>query len=189
MRPPFYYPSGYFMNTMPMQMPMRYPMFSPYQMRGPMFSQMPMQMPRQAPLQSSTPDLAELGAAGLAGAGAAGLAGAAAAGGTPRLDSFLSGANSLFSNAQKFTPYVQQAAPMFKNIPALWRMYKGFRGNPDTSADLARDIFESTAITPTAPAAQRNTQSQPNASRTSRPSTPGTSRPSVPKIFQPPFNL
>ena len=49
----------------------------------------------------------------------------------PKLDSILAGANSLFNNAQKFTPYMQQAAPMFKNLPALWRIYKGFKQQPD----------------------------------------------------------
>jgi hypothetical protein len=110
-------------------------------------------------------------AAGFAAAAAAPAA-AAAAGAVPQLDTFLAGANSLFTNAQKFTPYIQQAAPMFKNIPALWRMYKGFKQQPD--------LDDSTSIA--RPVRRENTSPPPQ-------SQPITTRPSVPRIYQPPYNF
>lgn len=146
MRQPFYSPPNFMMNQMPMSMPPRFPMYAPYFARAPFVSQMP--IPPQIPAQ--------------------------AVGGAPRLESFLAGANSLFSNAQKYTPYIQQAAPMFKNLPALWRLYKGFKDSPDV-------LESTTAVTP------RERRSSNRDNRLAQQNTPLQNRPSVPMIFQPPF--
>ncbi|MDN4493248.1 VrrA/YqfQ family protein [Ureibacillus aquaedulcis] len=55
-------------------------------------------------------------------------------GATPRLQSIMDTANRFLATAQSFQPLVQQATPMFRNLPALWRLYKGFQGLPKTSA-------------------------------------------------------
>lgn len=173
MRPPYYFQPQAMMNQMPVAP--RFPMYAPYMMRGPasgigqfpgagpipgagqFINQMP--IPPQAPVQ-----------------GAAGV---------PKLEGFLSGANSLFNNAQKFTPYIQQAAPMFKNLPALWRLYKGFK---DTS-----DPLESSTVS------MPQQQERPRERMKERGNPRGnlreqepveekiTTKPSLPKIFQPPF--
>lgn len=60
-----------------------------------------------------------------------GAAGAAGAGGlSPKIQSFMDTANRFLATAQGFQPLVQQATPMFRNLPALWRIYKGFQGLP-----------------------------------------------------------
>ncbi|MEK4230012.1 VrrA/YqfQ family protein [Solibacillus sp. FSL H8-0538] len=151
MRPPYFYPPTYTMNAF--QMP--YAGFSPFAMRPPIPMQAPFPMQPQIPVQPQIPLQAATGA-------------------MPRIDSFLANANSLFNNAQKFTPYFQQAAPMFKNLPALWKIYKGFK---DTPADSDFEL-ESTAPQATGPA-QPQPQSQ----------VPLTPRPSVPRIYQPPFDF
>ncbi|WP_107942506.1 VrrA/YqfQ family protein [Metasolibacillus fluoroglycofenilyticus] len=96
---------------------------------------------------------------------------AQAAAATPKWETFLQTANSFMNNAQKFTPYVQQAAPMIKNLPALWRMYRGFRNSQNES---------STIHAPHKDIKGRNAESS------SRPLERQT-RPSVPRIYQPPF--
>ena len=53
-----------------------------------------------------------------------------AAGTAPRLQSFMDTANRFLATAQSFQPLVQQATPMIRNLPALWRLYKGFQGLP-----------------------------------------------------------
>lgn len=177
MRPPYYFQPQAMMNQMPVAP--RFPMYAPYMMRGPatgagMFpgagafsgagqfmNHMP--IPPQAPMPGA----------------------AAAAGNVPKLEGFLSGANSLFNNAQKFTPYIQQAAPMFKNLPALWRLYKGFK---DTS-----DPLESSTVS------MPQQEERPRERMRERANLRGnrrvqepveekiTAKPSLPKIFQPPF--
>lgn len=167
MRQPFFMPPQRMMPQMPIAP--RFPMYAPYMMRQPM-NQIPMNamppMPPQMP--SQIPGVA-------AATAAAGVAGAA---GAPRLEGLLAGANSLFENAQKFTPYIQQATPMFKNLPALWRLYRGFKGSS------APDPLESSTIV--APV-----ERPPRQPRRSRQQTqqyvPITQKPSVPMIFQPPF--
>ncbi len=167
MRPFNFGPPSY-MNQVPIQP--RFPMFAPNFMRTPFTSQMPIpsQIPSQIPTQIPTQFSAQIPT----------QIPTQAVGGAPRLESFLAGANSLFTNAQKFTPYVQQAAPMFKNLPALWRLYKGFKGSPDD------DVLESsTAVAPVERRGRRQRQQQEQ----EQPKTPLKNRPSVPMIFQPPF--
>lgn len=150
MRQPYYFPPQALMNQMPVAP--RFPMYAPYAMRSPYMSQMP--IPPQIPIQG--------------------------VGGAPKLEGFLAGANSLFNNAQKFTPYIQQAAPMFKNLPALWRLYKGFKDSPDP-------LESSTVAMP----GERPSKEGPFRNRPSRktdePVHSITTRPSVPKFFQPPI--
>lgn len=167
MRRPFYMPPGGMMQQMPISP--RFPMYAPYMMNMnrpmnmmppqmpmnpvPMQMRMPMQMPPQIP-----------------------AAAASATAGAPRLEGFLAGANSLFENAQKFTPYIQQATPMFKNLPALWRMYRGLKGSPDI-------LESSTIVAPVeGPSRQARGSRQPQ-----QPDAPIKSKPSLPMIFQPPF--
>ncbi|MGN7476590.1 VrrA/YqfQ family protein [Solibacillus silvestris] len=146
MRPPYYFPPQALMNRAPVAP--RFPMYAPYVMRSPYMNQIP--VPPQIPPQ--------------------------AVGGAPKLESFLAGANSLFNNAQKFTPYIQQAAPMFKNLPALWRLYKGFKDTPD-------DPLESSTV---AMPKERPFRARPSR-QTEEPVRSATPKPSVPMIFQPPF--
>jgi len=51
-----------------------------------------------------------------------------------KIGSFLQQANSLFNTAKTYTPYIQQAMPMVKNIPSLLKLYKGFQGLPAAGA-------------------------------------------------------
>ncbi|WP_274309596.1 VrrA/YqfQ family protein [Solibacillus daqui] len=168
MRRPFYMPPGGMMPQMPVTP--RFPMYAPYMMNMPMNARMPMNtMPMNAmpmnsmPMNSMPPMPPQMPVAN-------------AAAGTPRLEGFLSGANSLFENAQKFTPYIQQATPMLKNLPALWRMYRGFKSSPD--------ILESSTIV--APVEQPPRQ-QRGSRQPQQPNEPRTPKPSLPKIFQPPL--
>ncbi|MEC1179967.1 VrrA/YqfQ family protein [Metasolibacillus meyeri] len=95
-----------------------------------------------------------------------------AAAAAPKWETFLQTANSFMNNAQKFTPYVQQAAPMIKNLPALWRMYRGFRSSPDESSTIRAPRREaSPSLESTNSYNERQT------------------RPSVPRIYQPPFEF
>lgn len=140
MRPPFYYPPSYMpANYMPT------PRFQPFAMRPPM----PMP-PMAGPAPGIGPVPGPLPTA------------------QSQLPGFLANAQSIFEQAQKYTPYFQQAAPMMKNLPALWRMYKGFKQ-------------DSPAESSSAPAPRRK-RSKPVAS-------PTVPRPSVPKIYQPPYDF
>ncbi|MGM0751495.1 MAG: VrrA/YqfQ family protein [Bacillota bacterium] len=52
------------------------------------------------------------------------------------VNSFLSNSQQLLQTAQQLGPMFQQYGPMVKNIPALWKLYRGFK---DMSADDASD--------------------------------------------------
>lgn len=146
MRPPFFYPPSY--------MPVNYtpvPRFQPF-MRPPQIP-FPAQaaISPQTPFPTQTPFPSQLP-----------IPQAQAP-----LTGFLANAQSLFEQAQKFTPYMQQAAPMMKNLPALWRMYKGFKQDSSLESSVERP--------PRKPVKQVE-QSY-------------TQRPSVPKIYQPPYSF
>ncbi len=111
---------------------------------------------------------------------AAGAAGAAAAGATPfRLDQFMNQAGQFVQSAQKYAPMIQQARPMLKNLPALWRLYKGFNSTPSAGEEQA------------VRSSRTQERSEESRSRSSRSSTRSTfneeTRPSIPKIYQPNF--
>ncbi|MEJ9280741.1 MULTISPECIES: VrrA/YqfQ family protein [Ureibacillus] len=101
--------------------------------------------------------------------------------GTARLDSILETANRFLATAQSFQPYIQQAAPMLRNLPALWKLYKGFQGLPTQTQGKQSNEEGKRQI------------SHSNYSRQERRNEKNLkqeeiSRPSIPKIYQPPFD-
>ncbi|KGR78514.1 VrrA/YqfQ family protein [Ureibacillus manganicus] len=47
-----------------------------------------------------------------------------------KIESFMETCNRFLATAQGFQPYIAQATPLIRNIPALWRLYKGFNAAP-----------------------------------------------------------
>lgn len=107
--------------------------------------------------------------------------GATPKGTSSKIDSFMDTANRFLATAQGFQPIIQQASPMLRNLPALWRLYKGFQSAPDPSNE------------PEPKPVERRQRSQ--STYTERPSRntdstpPQPTRPSVPRIFQPPYDF
>ena len=124
------------------------------------------------------------GAADVAGAAAAtGAAGAAGAAGVAsllapgRLEQFLQSTGQFMKIAQTYAPYVQQAVPMFKNIPALFRLYKGFQNAPNANEQPASS--KGPAKRPATTEEFSKSVKQPKRS------TDYSTKPSLPKIYQP----
>ncbi len=46
--------------------------------------------------------------------------------GASKIESFMETCNRFLATAQGFQPYIAQATPLIRNLPALWRLYKGF---------------------------------------------------------------
>lgn len=87
-----------------------------------------------------------------------------------KIDQFIQATDKVLKTAQSYGPYLQQATPLFKNLPALYRLYKGFKQAPAT-----------TQTTKTKVPSNRPTQKQPS-------SLPNyTQKPSIPKMYQPPY--
>ena len=57
--------------------------------------------------------------------------------GPSKIESYMQTANQFLNTAQQFAPMVQQFAPMVQNLPAMWRLYKGFQGLPAAGAAVA----------------------------------------------------
>jgi len=100
-----------------------------------------------------------------------------------KIGSFLQQANNLFNSAKTYTPYIQQAMPMVKNIPSLLKLYKGFQGLPAAGAAAgAGAVAAEAAASEGAGSTKRRKSSRQNASFTSP-----APLPSKPRIFQPPM--
>ena len=84
--------------------------------------------------------------------------------GPSRADQYMQTANRFFNTAQQFAPLVQQFAPLVQNIPAMWKLYRGFQSMPDASAATTNTAVRAPASIPSP-----------------------TPRPSIPKVFQPPI--
>lgn len=128
------------------------------------------------------PEVAGVAATEAAAAtGAAGLFG----GGFAKLEQYMNTADQLYNTYQKYSPMVKQISPMFQNIPAMYKLYKGFQSMPDANPGGGA----------TARAASGGTSggaSNLNTGNTGSSSTGGqnfiqTPRASRPRIFQPPF--
>lgn len=100
--------------------------------------------------------------------------------GLSKMDGYMQTANRFLNTAQQYAPVVQQFAPMMRNLPAMWKLYKGFQAMPPVGD------APSTATAATAGLSNPRIQasSAPVPSRAPIPSPP-SSRPSVPRIFQP----
>lgn len=92
--------------------------------------------------------------------------------GPSKLDSYMQTADRFLTTAQQFAPIVQQFAPMVSNLPAMWRLYKGFQSMPDQPSSTR--------------ASAGNPASAPPPNRAATPVQPSGPRPSTPRIFQPP---
>ncbi|WP_432355230.1 VrrA/YqfQ family protein [Sporosarcina sp. A2] len=89
------------------------------------------------------------------------------AGGPSKPEMYMETANRFISTVQQYAPIVQQFAPMIQNIPAMWKLYRGFQSLP------AAGIASNAAVASAATRAAGPISSVP--------------RPSVPKVFQPPI--
>jgi len=78
-----------------------------------------------------------------------------------RMEQYLQTADRFLSTAQQLTPMVKQVAPMVQNLPALWKIYRGFQGMPNAGT-------AANAVSP-------------------NPTSPLPSGSSQPRIFQPPI--
>lgn len=101
-----------------------------------------------------------------------------------KIGSFLQQANSLFNSAKTYTPYIQQAMPMVKNIPSLLKLYKGFQGLPAAGAAAAGAGAVAAEAAASEGAGSRKSR---KASRQNGSFTPADPLPSKPRIFQPPM--
>ncbi len=85
-----------------------------------------------------------------------------------KMESFLQQTSQFMKTAQTYAPYVQQAMPMIRNLPALLQLYKGFQQMPSQA--------------PSEPSPPRSRAPRQAAAPTPEPLQ---SRPSLPKIYQP----
>lgn len=103
-----------------------------------------------------------------AGPAAQGLAGG------DKIQAFLSNTQSVLNTAQKFGPVIEQYGPMVKNLPAMWKLYKGMKNLPDTETDQTAPTVHQTA------SSEEAVQELPKTSKETRPKRPG---PSLPKMY------
>lgn len=102
--------------------------------------------------------------------GAGGGAGLQQAAGTSKAMSYLQTADKFLNTAQQITPMVRQYAPMLQNVPALWKLYRGFQAIPSTTAAVSNVSAAAGA---------------PSVARTVASAV--TNGASLPRIFQPPI--
>ncbi|MFD1705425.1 VrrA/YqfQ family protein [Siminovitchia sediminis] len=58
------------------------------------------------------------------------------------IQSFLNNTQQVIKTAQQIGPMVQQYGPLVKNLPAMWKLYKGFTANQDESNETKQESKE-----------------------------------------------
>jgi hypothetical protein len=95
--------------------------------------------------------------------------------GPSKIDGYMDTVNRLINTAQQYAPVVQQFAPMMRNLPAMWKLYKGFQSMPSAG--------EGAGAAAAGGAARGASRAVPRTTEAFTP--PAGPRPSVPRIFQP----
>ncbi|SOC20934.1 YqfQ-like protein [Ureibacillus xyleni] len=117
---------------------------------------------------------------------------------SPKLDSFMNTANKWLATAQSFQPLIQQATPMLQNLPALWKLYKGFQSTPkNTEEEIFDDELDDEPYYEPEPEKPKRRRERPSQRVRSEQTEqkhkpkpkPITSQPSMPRIFQPPYHF
>ncbi len=85
-----------------------------------------------------------------------------------KMEQYLQTADRFLTTAQQFQPMVNKVAPMVQNIPALWKLYRGFQNVPSAGAAAGATAGVARAASQTAASAI-------------------PSGISTPRIFQPPL--
>ncbi|WNS74323.1 VrrA/YqfQ family protein [Bacillus sp. DTU_2020_1000418_1_SI_GHA_SEK_038] len=90
-----------------------------------------------------------LGAAPLQSASRAAGAGGNGAGGILKnlsnpgaITGFLENTQKVLNTAQQFGPMIQQYGPIVKNIPAMWKLYRGLKNSTDETEENVHDNKE-----------------------------------------------
>lgn len=110
--------------------------------------------------------------------------------GNAKLDSILETANRFLATAQTFQPYIQQAAPMLRNLPALWKLYRGFQSVPTQGRENPQEHRgRETHFEPGSRRPERPETRNPEPVRDEYPMYNRSPRPSLPKIYQPPYDF
>jgi hypothetical protein len=98
------------------------------------------------------------------------------------LTGFLDNTQKVLNSVQSITPMIQQYGPLVKNIPMMWKLYKGFKDLPseEQSGENKPDLMaEESAPTPSEPK-KRTKRAAPSDTGEEKKRPNG---PSVPKLY------
>ena len=127
------------------------------------------------------------GAAGNAATAArsvTGAAGAAAQGGAS-LTNIMNGTQKVLAAGERIVPMVrqvQQYGPLIKNLPSMWKMYRGLK-SADTAADSAETETPAVDDISTVPEETASAAILPTEEETIKAPKSSAPKPSVPKLF------
>ncbi|XJZ26253.1 VrrA/YqfQ family protein [Bacillota bacterium Lsc_1132] len=103
------------------------------------------------------------------------------------ISGFLNNTQQVLKTAQTFGPMIQQYGPIVKNLPAMWKLYRGFK---NATADTGEGNEEKTAVHGETDAKTSKSSKEKTTKKTSQNSktkpvrkqqTAGSSKPSIPR--------
>jgi len=107
------------------------------------------------------------------------------------INGFLTNTQKMLQTAQQVGPMIQQYGPLVKNLPAMWKLYRGLKDLPDqeqedeegkTNTNESKKSTDSNRKTSSAPTSKRNTTTTLRTKETSsRPKS--VTKNSTPKLF------
>ncbi|RSD27488.1 hypothetical protein EJA10_10370 [Mesobacillus subterraneus] len=59
------------------------------------------------------------------------------------INGFLTNTQKVLSTAQQFGPMIQQYGPLVRNLPSMWKLYKGLKDLPDADEQSKEETKES----------------------------------------------
>jgi hypothetical protein len=91
------------------------------------------------------------------------------------INGFLANTQKVLNTAQQVGPMIQQYGPIVKNLPVMWKLYRGFKNAPDITEKDKKDTninLESTHTSPEKPKVSPDQGEKNSNTRSPLPSTP-----------------
>lgn len=100
------------------------------------------------------------------------------------LTGFLNNTQQVLNSVQSITPMIQQYGPLVKNIPMMWKLYKGFKDLPteEQSEEIKPDLMAEESAPSTKEPKKRSKKKSVVQSESVEEKT-RTNGPSVPKLY------
>lgn len=80
-----------------------------------------------------------------------------------RISSFLNNTQQVIKTAQSVGPMIQQYGPIIRNLPAIWKLYRGLKDAPDSSEEKEKTAGDTKTTNPKKTKAAAKSNNEPAA--------------------------
>ena len=100
------------------------------------------------------------------------------------INGFLNNTQQVLKTAQQFGPMIQQYGPLVRNLPSMWKLYKGLKDLPDAEEQSEQETPEpQTKSKKSVKSTHHTISTDSEVDKSTPPKKPGPKGTSTPKLF------